>query len=260
MPGYNRTAEGSPAVMAIAGVTAPATPDVGSPNKPVIGLNTRPATGPVAVDHPNHLAVFATVLTLLSGFLDAVAYVELNHLYVSFMSGNSTHLGMVLATGSLPDVLAGATIILAFVAGASAGTWVADRATRHTFTTVLGCETVLFSIALAFAFGHQAHIALALATLSMGMQNALHQVVAGADVGRGYITGALFGLGQAIARLSSDKAAPGRAASNLLSWCAFVGGAVGGTLSIAAFGLISCLAAAAVVIVLLVIGLRLRLV
>ena len=38
---------------------------------------------------PKHPLTLATILTVLAGFLDAAAYIELNHLYVSFMSGNS---------------------------------------------------------------------------------------------------------------------------------------------------------------------------
>ena len=42
-------------------------------------------------------AILALLLTAIAGFLDAIGYAQLHHLFVSFMSGNSTHLGMSLA-------------------------------------------------------------------------------------------------------------------------------------------------------------------
>jgi uncharacterized membrane protein YoaK (UPF0700 family) len=58
----------------------------------------------------------------------------------------------------------------------------------------------------------------------MGAQNALHQIVAGADVGKGFITGALFALGQSLAFWLRRRTPMSQAASNLLSWLAFVAG------------------------------------
>ncbi len=64
---------------------------------------------------PRHPLAFALTLTGLAGFLDAAAYVRFNHLYVSFMSGNSTHLGMSLAGWEVPDILAILGLVCAFV-------------------------------------------------------------------------------------------------------------------------------------------------
>jgi uncharacterized membrane protein YoaK (UPF0700 family) len=213
----------------------------GAPNGTRFGRN-HPAT------EASHPVVFATLLTAVAGFLDAAAYIELNHLFVSFMSGNSTHLGMVLASGSLLDILSVVVIVVAFVAGGGGGTWIADNTGCHTLMSVLGAEILFFLAAIALALFHRDRSALALVATAMGMQNALHQLVSGADVGKSFITGALFGLGQAIARLFRDVAEIGRASSNLLNWLAFVGVAALGTLAPGWIGLPGCLIAAAVLI------------
>lgn len=82
----------------------------------------------------------------------------------------------------------------------------------------------------------------------MGMQNALHRVVGGADVGKGFITGALFDLGQSIARLFHHEGSFRRAASNMLSWIVFVGGAVIGAFALGILGLANCLVVAVAVV------------
>jgi uncharacterized membrane protein YoaK (UPF0700 family) len=194
---------------------------------------------------PSFPVVFATILTFIAGFVDAAAYIELHHLYVSFMSGNSTHLGMALAVGILPNILAVATIIVAFVAGTAFGTWIADR---HAPTTVLGAEVVLFLASIGLAANAYVQMSLTLVAVAMGMQNVLHQTVAGVDVGRGFITGALFSLGQSIARLSHDRGAIARIASSMLSWSAFVAGACVGAFALTLVGLTACLVAATTVV------------
>ena len=191
---------------------------------------------------PRRGVVFATLMTAIAGFLDAVGYIQLQHLYVSFMSGNSTHFGMSLARADWSDVALAGVIISAFVAGALAGTLVAEASDGLVVIAVLGCELALLLLAVAIAHGGHDHPALVLVALAMGMQNALHQMVAGADVGKGFITGALFALGQSLAQWLHRRAPLAQAASNLLSWLAFIGGAVLGTLTLDGIGLVDALA------------------
>ena len=70
-----------------------------------------------AVASARHRATLAALLTALAGLVDAVGYIQLNQLFLSFMSGNSTHLGMTLAKTDWRDAVAAAAIIAAFVTG-----------------------------------------------------------------------------------------------------------------------------------------------
>jgi uncharacterized membrane protein YoaK (UPF0700 family) len=202
---------------------------------------------------PKHPLTLATILTVLAGFLDAAAYIELNHLYVSFMSGNSTHLGLSIPTGDLSQILGVLIVIGAFVFGAFAGTWVSDNSGPHSLILTLAAETAMLFIAVILAVMSALHPSLFVVAVAMGMQNSLHQVVAGADVGRGFITGALFSLGQSLARLKCGNGQGWRAASYFVSWLVFVIGASIGAVSLSHFGLVACLTGAlAVALALLV--------
>lgn len=184
---------------------------------------------------------FATMLTGLSGFVDAVGYSALGHLYLSFMSGNSTHFGMSIAQGDWRSVLLASSIIATFVLGCAAGVAIADRAGDSLATRVLDCELLIVATAIALlhlGFGQSALIPIAAA---MGMQNALHQVVAGAELGRGFITGSLFGLGSSLARLKNDPAQAAAAFQYAWSWFSFISGVCLGALSHAALGLTGAL-------------------
>ena len=208
---------------------------------------------------PRRPLILATVLTALAGFLDAAGYVELNHLYVSFMSGNSTHLGMSLPTGNLADIFGILAIVGAFVAGACGGTWISDHGGANAVVLNIGGEVLLLFSALVLSSISLPHIALFLVAAAMGMQNSLHQIVAGADVGRGFITGVLFSLGQSLARMKNGDGQGRRALSSLFSWSAFVLGAVAGAFSLSYVGLVACLGMAVTVAVVVMICLQLRL-
>lgn len=191
---------------------------------------------------PRVPATFAALVTAIAGFLDAVGYVQLSHLYVSFMSGNSTHLGMSIAAGVWSDVCSAALVIVAFVVGASLGTITADRAGEGRIVAVLSAECLVLLIAFGLALAGYPRAALLVVAAAMGVQNALHQLIAGADVGRSFITGTLFGLGQSLAQILVGKGCTRRAMLLASSWLSFVSGAVAGTVAFAALGLLPSLA------------------
>ncbi len=197
-----------------------------------------PATIARIAAAPRRHAIFATLIT---GFLDAVGYAQLGHLYVSFMSGNSTQLGMALASqwSSAPLIV---LIIGSFVGGATIGTLIAEADARLTTVTVLGAELLAFLIAITLVLFGYDRIGLAFVAVAMGMQNNLHQVIVGADVGKGFITGALFALGPVAGPVFfKGKAKIGQAASNALSWTAFVSGVVIGACTVASMGVLGSL-------------------
>jgi len=190
----------------------------------------------------------ATTLTALAGFNDAVGYSALSHLYLSFMSGNSTHFGMSLAGGDWPGILLAGSIILMFVVGTSVGTVIGDSFPQSMARRILGIEIVIMLSAMVGSWLGAGPAALVPVAGAMGMQNVLHQVIGGADVGKGFITGSLFGLGQALARLVLGKGQGGTAFQYGWSWLSFIAGVGTGTLAYGALGLPSALAVVTIVL------------
>jgi uncharacterized membrane protein YoaK (UPF0700 family) len=179
--------------------------------------------------------LFASIATATAGFFDAVGYQQLNHLYVSFMSGNSTHLGMELATGNSGEVIQAACVIAAFAIGAFIGTLVAETAERPLLPLAVA-EAILCVSAAALASADLATVALILIALTMGMQNAMHQNISGTDMGKGFITGAVFGIGQALARSLKDREGATQAVVHGSSWLSFISGVIAGAYSVAFLG------------------------
>ncbi|QIB33798.1 YoaK family protein [Ancylobacter pratisalsi] len=176
---------------------------------------------------------FATFATLIAGFVDAVGYAHLGGLFLSFMSGNSTRLGIQLADADWAHVGFTAGVIGSFVGGAFLGTTLSDAVGEMKLILILCCEVVMFAIAWALVFAGIGYGALLPVALAMGMQNSVHQVIAGADVGKSFVTGALFGLGQSLSRFATRRETPQEAASYAASWASFVTGAAIGALVLA---------------------------
>lgn len=188
----------------------------------------------------------ATALTALAGFNDAVGYSALSHLYLSFMSGNSTHFGMSLAGADWSGVLLAGSIILTFVAGTSVGTMIGDRYPQSMGPRILATELVFVLVALAGARFGAGPATLVPVAGAMGMQNVLHQVIAGADVGKGFVTGSLFGLGQSLARFALGRGQGAAAFQHGWSWLSFVAGVSAGAMAYGALGLPSALGMVAI--------------
>ena len=63
----------------------------------------------------------ACSLSALAGYVDGVGFLHLGGMFVSFMSGNSTRLGVSLAEGHWSNAAGAIGVIALFVTGAAAG-------------------------------------------------------------------------------------------------------------------------------------------
>jgi uncharacterized membrane protein YoaK (UPF0700 family) len=172
----------------------------------------------------------ACALSALAGYVDGIGYLQLGGLFVSFMSGNSTRMGVALAHGHWQTAAEALGLIVLFVIGAAVGSLIVLRAHRQPL--VLMAEALLLgAAALAYTFG-QSSLAVAAIVLAMGLENAVFQIHGGAGLGLTYVTGALVKVGQLVA-----KALTGGArwawTPNLMLWAALVAGSVLGALAYA---------------------------
>ncbi|KQY90189.1 hypothetical protein ASD24_25135 [Paenibacillus sp. Root52] len=174
--------------------------------------------------------LLSSALVLIAGFIDAIGYLGLGKVYLSFMSGNSTKLGIALFKGDYSVWTTTGVVVLLFIVGAFIGTLITELSRQYHLTLILSAESILFVIAITWViFLHTDSILFPLA-VAMGMQNTMHQMVAHADVGKGFVSGTLFGIGQAIAKAVRGKAPASEWAVLALSWITFVIGAALGAL------------------------------
>ena len=115
----------------------------------------------------------ACALSALAGYVDAVGFLHLRGLYVSFMSGNSTRMGVALAQGQWVSASESLALIALFVIGAGAGSLIVLGHGVHRQPWVLLAEAALLAAgALAYAFDLP-NAAIAAIVLAMGLENAV---------------------------------------------------------------------------------------
>jgi uncharacterized membrane protein YoaK (UPF0700 family) len=172
----------------------------------------------------------ACALSALAGYVDGIGFLQLGGLFVSFMSGNSTRMGVSLAQGDWPSVAAALGLVALFVAGAAGGSLIVLGRGVNRQPWILLMEALLLGVAaLCYAIGFS-NAAVAAIVLAMGMENAVFQIDGGAGLGLTYVTGALVKVGQLIAAALTGGARWGWA-PNLLLWAALVAGALCGALA-----------------------------
>jgi uncharacterized membrane protein YoaK (UPF0700 family) len=169
--------------------------------------------------------LLACALSALAGYVDGIGFLHLGGLFVSFMSGNSTRLGVSLAEGHWSEAAVAAGLITLFVAGAAGGSLIVRSRSPYCQCWILLIEGALLAgAALCHFFGLSA-IAIAGIVVAMGLENAVFQIEGGSGLGLTYVTGALVKVGQLIAVALTGGSRFGWV-PNLLLWAALVTGCV----------------------------------
>jgi uncharacterized membrane protein YoaK (UPF0700 family) len=169
----------------------------------------------------------ACALSALAGYVDGIGFLHLGGLFVSFMSGNSTRLGVALAEGRWSYAAEAVGLIAMFVTGAACGSLIVLGRHAHRQPLILLVEAALLAVAALCYAGGLPDAAIAAMVLAMGLENAVFQIDGGAGLGLTYITGALVKVGQLVAAALTGGARFGWL-PNLLLWAALVMGAVCG--------------------------------
>ncbi|WP_309753296.1 YoaK family protein [Novosphingobium sp.] len=179
------------------------------------------------LDRPRrHLAL---ALAGLAGFVDAAGYLSADRYFVSFMSGNTTRLGVELAREPAAAVFP-ALLAISFVAGVLAGALLSGRIPgRHKPPLLAGVATGLAFAAWLFGAG-DGRAALIVLAAAMGALNNSFQSGGKVSVGITYMTGALVKLGQGLAALLQRRTADPWG-DWLLLWIALACGATLGALA-----------------------------
>jgi uncharacterized membrane protein YoaK (UPF0700 family) len=185
--------------------------------------------------HERPLQVLAILLAALAGWVDAFGFMATGGFFVSFMSGNSTRMGIGIAARAHTGLIA-AGLIGCFLLGVVAGAVAGHRAGVHRPPVVLGLVALLLAAAAAAGMAGSVAPAAAAMALAMGAENNVFTQDGEVKFGVTYMTGSLVKLGQ---RVASALLGTGQGAwlPYLLLWMGFVAGVVGGAVSYPRLGL-----------------------
>ncbi len=187
------------------------------------------------IHYDRRLRSLAVMLAMLAGFVDAIGFLKLGGLFVSFMSGNSTRLAVEIASGAGAAALA-ATLIAAFVSGVVAGSLLSSAARQRRKAVVLIAVAFVLALAALLDRWNLGRGAVSAMAFAMGCTNTAFQRDGEVSVGVTYMTGALVKVGQRIAAamLGGD---PLGWLPYLLLWLGLVVGGITGALTYAHIGM-----------------------
>ena len=199
--------------------------------------------------------IFACCLSGLAGFVDAIGFIQSGGFFVSFMSGNSTRLGVGIAESAQVALIAGA-IIICFLGGVIGGSLLGSRFEGRRPAAVLIAISAL--IALAALLEHFGNVGypIALLAAAMGAENAVFERDGEVRLGVTYMTGSLVRVGNGIAGAILGRGGNGWG-GYLLLWLGFVGGVVLGALSFGSGNSETLWAASAAALILAALSLKL---
>lgn len=171
------------------------------------------------------LIAIVLCLAALAGFVDAQAFMSLGGFFAAFMSGNSTRLGVSLATGASDDALMAGALALSFVSGVMLASVVVralpgrDRpAAMALLTALLVAAGLVADLGLVTAAG------LSLATAA-GAGHLLLSREAAPQSGSAGLTAALVRIGERLAGALMGDADRWDWLGPLLLWAGFITGA-----------------------------------
>jgi uncharacterized membrane protein YoaK (UPF0700 family) len=166
--------------------------------------------------------VLAGFLTALAGMVDAIGYLHLGGLFVSFMSGNSTQLAASLGQGDLTEAGTIAELIGLFVVGAAVGQIVADLTGRWHMTCVL------VGVALLLTVAAMSNTATEPIVVAMGALNASMHRAGKIPVSLTFVTGTLVRFGQGLGNFVARRGTGWQWLAQAVPWLGLIaGGTIG---------------------------------
>ncbi|WP_293883826.1 YoaK family protein [Sphingomonas sp.] len=187
------------------------------------------------ISHSRTSQALAISLAALAGYVDAIAYLETGGFFVSFMSGNTTRLGVGLAHGSIAAVIAFG-LIGCFVIGVTAASLAGDYVRKRRRTTVLFILSLMLATAAFLAAIGDKTAAIACLAIAMGAENVVLGEEGEASVALTYMTGTIVKLGRYLSTVIQGGDVKGWG-SYLLLWAGLLGGGTLGAIAYSEAGM-----------------------
>jgi uncharacterized membrane protein YoaK (UPF0700 family) len=184
----------------------------------------------------------AVLLIGVAGFVDAIGFLELKHLFASYMSGNSTQLAVAAAQAAWGDARSAGGVVTLFVAGVMTGRLLGMAAGNWRRCAILSVEAVLLGAAALASF----NVTIVLIVFAMGMQNAVLRRAGDVKVSLTYVTGTLVTFAEKLADALVGAVRPFAWTSEALLWIGLVIGAAAGATVFGDYGAKALFAPAAV--------------
>jgi uncharacterized membrane protein YoaK (UPF0700 family) len=184
------------------------------------GVNAAGRDSDTATSDRQRGLLLAMLLAGLAGMVDAIGFIRLQHLFVSYMSGNSTQFAVAVGRGRFGEAAPILVLIALFVLGAAGGQLIAHITGRRHLTAVLAVVGALLAAAAVLDTA-PVPMVLAMGALNAAMHRAGHL-----SVSLTFVTGTLVRFGQGLGDLIAGRAEGWGWVEQALPWLGLVAGAI----------------------------------
>lgn len=174
-----------------------------------------------------NLLAIAVALAALAGFVDAIAFSALGF-FASFMSGNTTRLGVALSGAEVSNETTAAALLLSFLAGVIVSSVVARAFAARHMLAVITLVTVLLGAAAALSGNLTDGVDVLLVASAMGAANNVFVGERVGTPGMSVATGALVRFGQELTAALIGEGGRWDWLPYLALWVGFATGAIMG--------------------------------
>jgi uncharacterized membrane protein YoaK (UPF0700 family) len=169
------------------------------------------------------------LLTAIAGWVDAQGFLLLNGVFVSFMSGNTTLLGLAIAPGHWGQAGPIAVVIALFLVGGFAGAFLAGASQRWAMPVVLATVAATLAVALVLSVsGGPDTVAAFVLALAMGTQNTAAVAAGSVKAGATYVTGTLVSAGHELGKIAAGSGSVRVFVGHMSLWLALLAGVIAG--------------------------------
>ncbi|EAR54948.1 hypothetical membrane protein [Photobacterium sp. SKA34] len=169
-------------------------------------------------------------LLFIAGIVDAIGFIHLkNGLFISFMSGNTTHVGILLTSGNTPQAWHYIGVIILFVVGAAVGEAIAIANKPFYRSMIMALVTLVLSATLFVEPIAKPIVTNFFLSFAMGIQNIALRLTIEKSTALTYVTGFLVNTGRSIAMLFMGEGDRSTFFRHFSLWLSIFLGAIAGT-------------------------------
>ncbi|WP_232604739.1 YoaK family protein [Photobacterium carnosum] len=188
----------------------------------------------LSVIKPAILTAMPFMLLFVAGIIDAIGFIHLkNGLFVSFMSGNTTHVAMLLSSHQYSQSISYISVILLFVSGVTVGEMIAVLQKKNYRWLVMSAVSILLCSAV---FIEQITIPMVtnfVLAFAMGLQNIALRITISKAMPLTFATAFLANTGRELAMLLLGQGDKNVLIKQFCLWLSiFIGAIVGSQLMV----------------------------
>lgn len=172
---------------------------------------------------------FGFGFSFIACFVNVIGFYRFAKYYLSFMTGNVVNLSVDLVTNSGGLLLQNGLIILAFILGAGFIDTITAHINGKSTQTILIIELCFLAATIGFTFLNVGWWAAVPLSFLMGIQSVAHIFVNKMDLGKEYVAGNIYSLGETLVDSLMKKTTWSGFRLNLFAIFSYVaGGVIGG--------------------------------